>query len=372
MIRALFFVLLVFLGSYSAAHAVTILTTNSSDTLNTFRTNSNTNFDNLNSAISGFVSSASVIGTSSPIAAGAAVLYATGVNTAASVATSTFAVSGPFTVSGTLGYFVGGANSTVTYYGLSTTTSPTAGHLLYSSGGAGVTSIATTTLAGGTTGLSFSNSPVVIGSSASTLSGTLALANGGTATTTFVNGGVVFYNSTLTTLSQGTTASDFFYDVANARLGLGTSTPFGLLSINPIATNGTTRPFVIGSSSQTTFAVGASGHIQSAAKQAATSTAIVLDWANTPPVVEYRIGHSATTITLINATTAAQYGSRKLIPIWNPNGTAGALTFNGIEFSSAYTQTTSANRGDLISCFVGMATSSTAYKVICTAGSASQ
>ncbi len=65
--------------------------------------------------------------------------------------------------------------------------------------------------------------------------GTVGIANGGTATTTMYNGGVNFYNSTLGTISQGTVASDFFYDVANKRLGLGTSTPFSTLSVTTAA-----------------------------------------------------------------------------------------------------------------------------------------
>ncbi|MFA5877415.1 MAG: immunoglobulin-like domain-containing protein [Candidatus Paceibacterota bacterium] len=69
-------------------------------------------------------------------------------------------------------------------------------------------------------------------STLSTITGTLGIANGGTATTTFYNGGVTFYNSTLGTLSQGTAQSDFFYDVANKKLGIGTSSPQALIHVN--------------------------------------------------------------------------------------------------------------------------------------------
>ncbi len=102
----------------------------------------------------------------------------------------------------------------------------------------------------------FAVNGVCIGSSAP-FSNTIA--NGGTATTTFYDGGVTFYNNSLGTLSQGTTASDFFYDVANKRLGLGTSTPWAQLSVNP---NGVTGPeFVIGSSTSTHFMVTSGGRI---------------------------------------------------------------------------------------------------------------
>lgn len=78
------------------------------------------------------------IASSSPIAAGAAVLYATGVNTFASVATSTPTVTSPITYSGTLGNFVGGvggafgcatcltANQTITLSGAVTGSGSTA------------------------------------------------------------------------------------------------------------------------------------------------------------------------------------------------------------------------------------------------------
>lgn len=52
------------------------------------------------------------LSTSSPIAAGGAVLYATGVRTLASVATSTPTVTSPITYSGTLGSYVGGVAGT--------------------------------------------------------------------------------------------------------------------------------------------------------------------------------------------------------------------------------------------------------------------
>lgn len=124
-----------------------------------------------------------------------------------------------------------------------------------------------------------------------------------------------------------------------------------------------------------TFSGGVSfaGTIQLSAAQPATTTAITLDWANTLPQVEYRIGTSATTITLINATTSTQWGSRKLVWVCNPNASAGALTWAGVEWiGTAPTQTTTANQCDVYSFDVTRATSSTAYKVAGTAGAGFQ
>ncbi len=58
------------------------------------------------------------------------------------------------------------------------------------------------------------------------------LAAGGTATTTFYNGGVVFSDGTKLTQAPNTTTSTFFWDNANGRLGIGTSSPNAPLSID--------------------------------------------------------------------------------------------------------------------------------------------
>ncbi|MDB5237038.1 MAG: hypothetical protein JWL88_140, partial [Parcubacteria group bacterium] len=55
------------------------------------------------------------------------------------------------------------------------------------------------------------------------------LANGGTATTTFYNGGVVFSDGTK--LTQSSSPANFFWDETNKRLGLGTSSPSQVLSV---------------------------------------------------------------------------------------------------------------------------------------------
>jgi hypothetical protein len=113
--------------------------------------------------------------------------------------------------------------------------------------------------------------------------------------------------------------------------------------------------------------------INVAGNQPATSTAMTLNWGQTQPQVEYRIGTSATTITVINATTTPYWGSRKLVWVCNPTGTAGALTWVGVEWiGTAPTQTTTADKCDAYSFVVTLATSSTVYKVAGTAGTGFQ
>lgn len=290
-------ILAFFLGS-SAMLGATVLTTNSSDTLNTFRTNVNTSLDNLNTALG---SLSGTISTSSPIAAGGAVLYATGVNTVASVATSSLAVGGSISSSGTLGYQIGGTNTT--------------------------------------------------------LSLNMANANTWTALQSFGNASTSYIGSTLGS----------WFATTGGNVGVGTTSPFAKFAINPIA--GESVAFNIGSSTKSLFSINTNGQIETNSIQAATSTAITLDWNATPQQVEYRIGGSATTITLINATTSQKWGSVKRVWICNPGGTAGALTWAGVRWiGTAPTQTTTANKCDLYSFNVTMATSSTAYIVAGTQG----
>jgi hypothetical protein len=63
------------------------------------------------------------------------------------------------------------------------------------------------------------------------------LANGGTATTTFYNGGVVFSDGL--SLTQASSTAGFYFDSQNNRLGLGTSSPYARLSVvgEIVATN---------------------------------------------------------------------------------------------------------------------------------------
>lgn len=160
----------------------------------------------------------------------------------------------------------------------------------------------------------------------------------------------------------------------NQNLGVGSSTPWALFSVGP---NGLTYPsFAIGSSSnQTQFQVTQGGETAVCESKpgygptAATSTTYTLDWTATCPTVTYNTGASATTITLINATTTNMAGSRKLVMVCNGGSAAGALTWKGPEWiGTAPVQTTTANQCDVWSFFVSSATSSPlatpTYKVV--------
>jgi hypothetical protein len=124
------------------------------------------------------------LSTSSPLAAGGALLYATGVNTVASAATSTLAVGTGLTSSGTLGYQVGGTNSSISFAAI-------AANSLWANatGGSAVpTAIATSSL-----GINFAN-----------LVGIASVAQGGTGQTSFAQGWLHSNGSTLTSSTSPT------------------------------------------------------------------------------------------------------------------------------------------------------------------------
>lgn len=156
---------------------------------------------------------------------------------------------------------------------------------------------------------------------------------------------------------------------AAAFLGLGTTSSPTSATLSIHAGAQQTPFFAIGSSTASLFTINAYGGITLSASQPATTTAITLDWNSAPQLVEYRIGGAATTITVINATTTANWGSRKVVTVCNPNGTAGALTWQGPRWiGTSPTQTTTANKCDVYSFIVTRATSSSAYTLAGTAG----
>jgi hypothetical protein len=89
-----------------------------------------------------------------------------------------------------------------------------------------VTSVAAS---GGTTGLTFSGSPITT-SGTLTLGGTLGVANGGTGTTTAFTAGSVVFAGASGVYSQDNT--NLFWDNTNDRLGVGTATPAYRLDVN--------------------------------------------------------------------------------------------------------------------------------------------
>lgn len=88
--------------------------------------------------------------------------------------------------------------------------------------------------------------------------GTLTIARGGTATTTAYDTGLFFYNGTLGTYSQASRAAnhELVWDRTTPGFGVGTSTPWGLLSVGSSAGFTAGAPqFVVGSSTATAFIV---------------------------------------------------------------------------------------------------------------------
>jgi hypothetical protein len=177
--------------------------------------------------------------------------------------------------------------------------------------------------------------------------GILPIANGGTATSTGGNAnGIEAYNSSTITNFPGYTLTSTGLTAANAS---------------------TTNTSVSG-------ALEANGQITANETLPATSTAITLNWAATGPQIDYQIGTSATTITLITATTSPQAGSRKLVWICNPaTASAGVLTWVGVEWvGSAPSQTTTKAQCDVYSFDVTEASSTTGWKVAGTQGAGFQ
>ena len=169
-----------------------------------------------------------------------------------------------------------------------------------------------------------------------------------------------YFDIASTTLSSGATTTIFEID-QNGKVGISTSSPFATLSVNDVAG---TIPFNIGSSTGSYFTINQAGGIELSASQPATSTSMNLDWSATPPQVEYQLGTGATTITIVNATTSRQWGSRKLVVLCNPGTTGTATTFVGVEWiGTAPTFTTTASQCDIASFDVMRATSTNAYKV---------
>lgn len=245
-------------------------------------------------------------------------------------------------------------------------------------GSANITVASTTLLADvntwtNTQGMNISGNAATVTTNAN-LSG--AVTSSGSNVTAF---GVLAANSVL---ANGTSASAIPTAIATSTLyGVGTYGQYlgmsgGVLGLRATTTlfSGTTGQFPYFSGTNTLTATSSlfittGGQVSTIAIQPATSTAMVLDWQSSPNQVEYQIGSSATTITFVNATVTAMWGSTKRVWVCNPNGTAGALTWAGVEWiGSAPTQTTTANQCDIYSFNITRATSTSAYKVGGTAG----
>lgn len=185
-------------------------------------------------------------------------------------------------------------------------------------------------------------------------------------------------SATSTTLWSIDSFGNFFGNLLQrVRFTLGsTSVQNAAFSIDTTATS---TPgfdwFNIGStSSGTLFKVSAAGFVQTGESDIGTgsSTSFALNWGAYKNKILYRTGFSATTISLIQATTSQYAGTSHVLTICNPGGTAGAITIKGCDWAggTAYTQTTSANQCDAISMYVTQGTSTLAspsYRVFCAA-----
>lgn len=161
------------------------------------------------------------LSTTSPWTAGQ-VAYVTSSGTVSSVATTTFTPSAEFTIGGTIGRFIGGANST----------------LALATNGIGLTkltTIAANTILGNNTGatgnvVAFATS--TLGIALSDTNGTLTVSRGGTGDTTFTSGQILYGNLTNALSSVGT---------SSLALGTGLNLSAGTLGYQIGGTNATIK-----------------------------------------------------------------------------------------------------------------------------------
>lgn len=201
----------------------------------------------------------------------------------------------------------------------------------------------------------------------------------------FVSGDMLLGNAGNHALSLFTNAytNPRFTIGASGNIAIGSTSPVtteALFSISPLPGVGNINNFFLiasstGGTATTTLLSTTRGGQTSACETVygntangafyASSTAITIDFQQSCNQVLLQIGFSATTVTITNA----KVGDTKRIIVTNPGGTAGALTWSGVVWlgGTTPTQTTTSNSGDIYSCFVTQATSTTsvANKVEC-------
>lgn len=192
-------------------------------------------------------------------------------------------------------------------------------------------------------GFAFPFTPGVYGSTAVNATGTALQLKGGlfaSSTVRFGNAGVL---------------SQFLWDSTVGKLGIGSTTPFSTLSIG----SGNASSSVTVSE----YAYGKSGNLP-------TSTTQTLS-PNTSNKILWPLGSSATTLTLCNFIP----GQQLTVRVTNPNGTAGALTWNTCSGTQLYwpskttpTQTTTANDWDIWSFTASASVGSSTSNVIMISG----
>jgi hypothetical protein len=145
-------------------------------------------------------------------------------------------------------------------------------------------------------------------------------------------------NIATTTISGlATTTPTALTILKNGRVGLASSTPFYMLSVGNRA--------------------GTYGSIVTPENKVATSSSITIDWTKSNQQL-VQTGTSATTISFSNVIN----GATMRVVVCNPGGTAGALTWSGVEWpaNTVPTQTTTAKKCDVWSFISTQATSTAA------------
>ncbi|HEX5774404.1 MAG TPA: hypothetical protein VFY28_00360, partial [Candidatus Paceibacterota bacterium] len=158
--------------------------------------------------------------------------------------------------------------------------------------------------------------------------------------------------------------------IVESRIGVGSSTPFGMVGIS---TTAGTHALVIGSSTTqfivdslgkvgvgtsspwSKFTIGSGGAITVAENTLSTSTSMTIDWRNGNQQL-VRIGTAGTTINFSGYVA----GQRLMLTVCNPGATAGAISW-GTQIlwsgGTTPTQTTTANKCDIWSFVATQATS---------------
>jgi hypothetical protein len=178
-----------------------------------------------------------------------------------------------------------------------------------------VTSLGTTTAlrfdVTGTATSSFNAGIAVTGSGCFALNGACIGNVTGAGAASGANGLVQFSNGSGVNLSD----TDFFWDNTNKRLGIGTTTPWGMMSVNPNALGAGVPSFVIGSSTATSLIVTNGGQVGIGRESVTALNALKLEVVGTTNGSTAGIWHTA---------QVAIHDDRN-----QATGVGGGLVFNG-------------------------------------------
>lgn len=218
--------------------------------------------------------------------------------------------------------------------------------------GGGTGTVTSVAASGGTTGLTFSGSPITT-SGTLTLSGTLAVANGGTGATTFTNGQLLIGNTTGNTLTKATLTAGTNISITNGTGSItinstdqfvGTVTSVSVVSANGLAgtvATDTTTPAITLSTSVTGVVKGngtalsaaiagtdyvAPGAITISGLTMATARLLGRTTASTGATEEITVGSG---LTLSAGTLTATGGGSGTVTSVDVSGGTTGLTFSG-------------------------------------------